>query len=190
MPTVIKFKTFQINYKGDVLFQEWYKMIYDWLIRNDFVHADTGDALIEDYHFEQQLAGGSLKSRWIWWRTKREENPMFEYRLNVDYQTLAMGEKEIIHNGKKIKINSGEINLFITAEMRIDPSDMWQKNWLAKEMFDLLRRREFNEQVEDHKKKLYKLVVELHDRAKQSLQLETMVKREEPFIPLGGYPDV
>jgi hypothetical protein len=190
MSDSIKFKTFQINYKGDILFLEWYKILYDWLIRNDFYHADTGDALIEDYHLEQQFTGGAMKSRWIWWRTKRVEGPMFEFKLNVDFQTLGMSDKEIIHRGKKLKINYGEINLFITAEMIIDPQNMWQKNWLAKEMYDLLKRREFNEQIEFHKKKLYKLVVELHDRAKQSLQLETMVKREESFIPLGGYPDL
>jgi hypothetical protein len=190
MVTKIAFKTFQINYKGDVLFQEWYKMLYDWLIRNDFVHVSSENELLEDYHFEMQVAGGSLKNRWIWWRTKRVEGPMFEFRVNVDFQTLAMKDKEIIHMGKKLKINDGEINLFITAELLVDPNNMWQKNWLAKEMYDLLRRREFNEQIEDHKKKLYKLVVELHDRAKQSLQLETIVPREEPFIPLGGYPDL
>lgn len=181
---------FQVNFKGTVQFQEWYKMLYDWLIRQGFRHDPSGDLNIEDYHLEIQMAGGTLKNRWIWWRTVKHETDMFDYEIKVDFQTIAMKKIEIVHNGQKVDAYSGELNLFIRGTLIVDPNKMWSKNWISQQLYDVIKRKHFTALIEEKKADFYEKVLELYDRAKQSLGLYTVEPRDEPFVPIGGYPEV
>ena len=187
---VLKVPQMYFNYKGRVHFQEWYKLVYNLLIEKGYTSAENpGDPNYAEYYSQINLSNGA-KQHWIWWRTISVRDEMFTFYINVEFQTLNLKTIEVMHNGKKIKVNDGETNTFINGRMVIDPKGIWNKNWLSRELFDLIQRKHFEEQIDQEYTKLYEDLLEVHDRAKQALGCYTVKPREAYHIDDKAFPDV
>ncbi|MFT4313295.1 MAG: hypothetical protein ACMXYA_02720, partial [Candidatus Woesearchaeota archaeon] len=186
-------KEIWLSFKGDVHFTNYYKMLYDWLINNGFRHrpvgTDESDAgiEIEDYYSEIRMPGFS--NHWVWWRLQQQQpngDDLFDFHLDVVFQTLGLKQKEILVNGNKFKVNSGEVNVKIYAKV-VFHKDKLTDNWLGKTLFDYLRWKHYQSLIDEHKADMYDMTMEFYDRAKQGLGLDTFVTNlQDPFHPKLG----
>ncbi len=183
-----------LSYKGKVQFVNYYKMLYDWLINNGFKHrptgtdkSDTGEE-IEDYYSEIRMPGAS--NHWIWWRVEQKSpnnDDLFDFQIDIQFQTLGLAQAEVMHNGNKFKLHNGEVNLKFKAYV-IFHAEKITDNWLGQTLFDYLRWHHYEKLIEIHKNDMYDYTMEFYDRAKQGLGLLTfMTPLQEPFHPRFGY---
>ncbi len=182
-----------ISFKGECHFTNYYKMLYDWLISNGFTHRPTGTAPsdtkdeIEDYYSEIRMP--SFSNHWIWWRVWQKApngDELFDFELDILFQTLALGKKEILVNGQKTKVDSGEINVKLKSRV-VFHADVLTDNWLGKTLFEYLRWKHYEELISDHKEDMYDMTMEFYDRAKQGLGIPTFITElQEPFHPILG----
>lgn len=163
-----------------------YKAIHLWVTEEGY---DPGsDKWMETLYLEK--IGQAGKEHWVWWRCNKQVNSMFTRVLNIDMHTLAMKDVEVMHEGKKLKSNKGEFEIFINGILVMDKDDKWKKNillrnknlrnWFVKRFYKARRSREEAD--------LYKDMVRLMDYVKQHLELKTFLHEYsgEAFIPKKG----
>lgn len=122
-----KLVAFSLNYKGEFTLELLYKLIREWVLENGY----GPDKWMETLYLQRDSAAGS--EHWIWWRTTKKSGKYFLYKFNIDFHTLGMNKVEIVHEGKKIKANKGEIEIFFDMRLITDPEDLWDKSWLMKQ---------------------------------------------------------
>jgi hypothetical protein len=190
--TFAPYNTTQINYKGLCEFQNLYKMMHDWLVSRKFMHYPSGSPNIEDYFQEYLLSPGGPKNNWIWWRTMRKENAMFNYYIEVNFQCLVLSTKEVVIKGEKMKLNDGEVSIWITGFLQVDPNAQWTEkgNSLLSHAYDLFAEKEFVTVIDDHESDICMYCGELFERAKQYLHLMTAMPLQKPFHPESANPNV
>ena len=186
------FGTAQINFKGIHHFESLYKMMHDWMTSRGFKHFPTGSDNIEDYFQEYILSTGGPKNNWIWWRTMREENKMFNYYMEVNMQVLVMTTKEVVFKGEKIKMNDAEISIFITGYLQVDPNKQWidKKDHFLEKAYELFKEKEFIGIIDEHETSVGMACMDLFERCKQHLNLMTSISLQKPFHPELGYPQL
>ncbi len=186
------YRTTQINFKGLHNFEGLYKMMHDWLTSHNYKHFPTESDNIEDYYQEYVLSQGGPRNNWIWWRTMRKENKMFNYYVEVNIQCLVLGTKEVVFKGEKVKMNDGELSIFVTGYLQIDPSKQWleKNNHFLEQTYELFKEKEFIAVIDEHESDLTQHCAELFERCKQHLNLMTSMPLQKPFHPELGYPQL
>ncbi len=184
----IKIRSFSLNYKHVFSFEYLYKRLHEWLI--DEGYTDSGsDKWIEKFYLER-ISGNGMKQVWVWWRTDKKFTHFVKFYLNVDFHGLGLTSAEIIHEGSKVKTNKGEVEVFITAHMELDPDKNWEKSWLLKN--EWLRHfyinRIYKQKIDEAEQQLIKDTTRLLGAIKQYFQLESFLPEyaERPFHPAKG----
>lgn len=116
-----------------------YKRLYEFLQEEDWKDLQQGKADFETYHYEADLGNG-LKSQDIWWRAFRKPKDdmagQLKFYFKLDFKTLAIGKKEVMHNGKKIKLDSGELTirlwLYLDKQNNAKKAAEWKNNFFLK----------------------------------------------------------
>jgi hypothetical protein len=182
-------KQFSLNYKHVFSMEYLYKRLHDWLIEEGYCSQNT-DKWIEKLYLER-ISGNGMKQIWIWWRTDKEyASPFFKFYLDVDFHALGLTDAEIVSEGSKIKTNKGEIEVFITARMELDPKKEWDKNFVLRN--EMLRRfflnRVYKDRIEQVEEELIRDSARLLGAVKQYFQLESWYPEyaEKPFHPSKG----
>jgi len=178
---------FSLNYKHTFSMEHLYKRLHAWLVDEGY---GGDDKWMEKLYLERMLAPG-VKQIWIWWRpTKGSDNNFFKFDLEIDFHALGLTQKEIVHEGEKFKINAGEIEVFITAHMWVDPKKTWNKHWLMKYKYlqDYFLNKIYRHKIEEEEEKFVKDITRLLGAIKQYYQLDSYLKeyQEEPFQPRKG----
>mgnify|MGYP000892565006 CR=1 FL=1 len=114
--TVLKsgpFSEWELTVKETFSLEGMYKRIHDFLVEEHWSDlnggtVDSGGDEFEDYYF--QRTQGDMKFHVLWWRaTKRPKfhgNKYLQFYLILDMVTMVMKDKEIMHNGGKIKLQN------------------------------------------------------------------------------------
>lgn len=176
-----------INFKGVHNFENLYKMMYEFLTQRQFKHP-AGDANIEEYYGETMLAGGEMKNCWIWWRTVKNANDMFDYHLDINVQILTLKTIEVMHNDRKVKTHDGEITITIKSNVVFDKDEKIKKHWLTSSLWNMFNRNHYYKLIDQNKDDLYSVKNDLYERIKQYLGLQLLSGRDPAFHPEGGLP--
>ena len=139
----------------------------------------------------EQVSNNGMKNMWVWWRCeKNPEGPYFRYYLNVDFFCLALSAHEMVANGKKIKTNKGEVTVYITAKMAIDPDEKWKKGTFTQSKYlqKFFIDRVYKQKIEEMEDGLVKDTARLLGAVKQYFQLESWLPEYtgEHFHPKKG----
>ena len=182
---------FSLNYKHVFSMEFLYKRVHEWLIEEGYT-TDGDDKWIEKLYLER-VAGNDMKQIWIWWRmdkTPVQGNNFFKFILNVDFHALGLSKEDIVVDGTKISTNKGEIEVFITAKMILDPDKEWDKNFFLKSKMlqDFYLNRIYKERIEQVEDELAKDCARLLSAVKQYFQLESWMPEYsgKPFHPAKG----
>lgn len=179
--------SFSMVYKDVFNLEYLYKNLLWWLQEEGYKEVGKWQEKL----YLERVGPTGAKEHWIWWRVKKKTGPYYEWFLNVDIHTLFLEKTEVMHEGKKVKSNKGEIEIFFNAKMVIDSKGEWKNHWLLKHDFiqKLWKLRMMKSEIEEQEDLLYKDVYRLQNMLKQYLGLKGFIHEYtgEPFTPVKGH---
>jgi hypothetical protein len=188
---IILASDFRVKFKDVFDMKNFYKMIHDWLIEYDWEDQKGDKDHFETYYLEKIGAKGE-KEHVIWWRLEKipSKNSYYKYILELLYHTVALKNTEIVVEGKKLKVNKGEIETKIRTYVELDYEGKWSHHPVLNMFKDIFRERIFKADLESHKRELYRESFILQGAMKKYLKLKGFLPeyRLEPFRPAEAYP--
>jgi hypothetical protein len=92
--------------------------------------------------------------------------------------------------GTKVKTNKGEVEVFITARLELDPKGGWEKNFILRNKYlqEFFLNRIYKDRIEQVENEMVKETARLLGAVKQHLQLESWLPEYsgKPFHPAKG----
>lgn len=189
MVNTIKLPSLEVVYKDMWVMQPLYRRVRHWLQENNYADP-KGDTSMEsgmevlywcrkgthmDAH-EQEIR--------ILWRTVKRAVPVgtgsnfYKLKIDIDWYIMQMVDKEIMLEGKKAKVQFGEMRILIKPSM--DVAEITSTPLLK--YFDYwFRTRLIKKNLEENRKILYQDAYELQSNIKRHLDLKSFLPEEEVF---------
>ncbi len=104
----------KVAFSGTFSLSYLYWMMREWLIENDWVSRDESAFGETFYEQRETPAGDEVRFRWSHSKKAEKGKPgdaNLTYELDIIAQVLFLKEAEIVVEGKKVKVNSGEIEI-------------------------------------------------------------------------------
>lgn len=167
---------FRIKYKDAFELKAFYKALKEWLLEYNWQDLEEGKDKFERFYGER-IQGGA-KEIWIRWRpTRMADGAKLRYYLDFDFHCLGVTNAEVIIDGKKFKVNKGEIELSVGAYIEEIYKKDLEKHKFLKHFVDLFAQRVYHKTVEQRKKELYQETYALQTFMKQWFKM----KRYQPY---------
>jgi len=124
--------------KDNFNLEELYKRVREIMIERDWMDMHTNGDDYETFFLEQELPGGATNHD-IWWRAHNKPHhnagDTIHFYLKLSYKTLVMKKKDIVEQGRKVTIDSGELR--VICEFYLDDhhrhgEDVWKKHPVLK----------------------------------------------------------
>ncbi|GAG26490.1 unnamed protein product [marine sediment metagenome] len=96
---------------------------------------------------------------------------------------MSTQEREIVHQGKKMKTQWGELEIFFRARVISDLGHKWEKHPFLKHFKRIYEERIMHAHVEKREKDLWRDVYRLQSKVKAYLNLKTWMPTPELFHP-------
>jgi len=201
---VIKIPEFRIKYKDVFHLKNLYVMMHEYLTEEGFLDTDQAqnnqdghryaETLYMDKNVQKGLHQGG-KELWLWWRTIKQPETKysgyFRYHLDFDLHIVYLKDQEVVHQGRKMKIQSGEIEIFIRPKIVADYREEWKDHWLMKHFHKLYFSRIVKYEFEKREKQLWRESYRFHAKIKQFLSMRTFIPVSDAFwTPIYGYEKV
>jgi hypothetical protein len=192
------FQPMRIKYKDVFDLKAFYESLHEWLLEKNWTDPDK--ALIDTWEnfYGERIAANGMREIWIQWRPikfagselKGTGSKYINYYLDFDFHCLAITNTEIVRNGKKIKLNKGEVELKIRAYLETTYEKELRKYGLIKPFIELFNRKIYKGEIDLHKKELYQESYELQNFIKQWFKLKRYLPYEEAkvFFTSQAYP--
>ncbi len=204
MAPQIDIPEFRIKYKDVFHLKNLYVMIHEYLTEEGYLDKDQSQNNQEGHRYTETLymekfvqkginLGG--KEMWVWWRTVKapetKYSGYYRYLLDFDFHVVYMKDEEIVHQGKKMKIQNGEIEFFIRPKIELDYKGEWANHWLLKHFHRLYYERLIKYEFEKREKELWREAYRFQAKIKQFLNLRTFIPVSDAFWqPIYGYENV
>lgn len=204
LPGFDKIREFKVKYNDVFHLKNFYVMFHEYLIEEGFLDADQtqnpmlGHCFVEVLYLEKYIQKGlhrGGKEMWVWWRTIKMPEGKYSgyirYRLDFDFHVVYMVDLEVMHMGKKMKINKGEMEVMIRPRVEVDYRGEWEKHWLLKHYQDFYLRRVLKQELEKRQKDIWREAYRFQGKIKNFLGMRTFIPIPEPFwMPNYGYENV
>ena len=192
---------FKVKYSDVFHIKNLYVMLHEYLAEEGFLDEDqitgTGEGhryaetLYLEKHIQKGLHRGGMEM-WVWWRTiklpETKYSSYFRYRLDFDFHVMYMVPHKIMHQGKEVNLNKGEIEFHIRPVVEADYKGEWKNHWFLKHFLDLYNKRIVSQEIEKREKELWREAYKFQAKIKQFLNLRTFIPTPEPFWrPITGY---
>lgn len=154
-----------------------YFLMHEWLIENDY--ATRNDWEFPEKYFMQRdsPAGYELRVRWRCVK-KKTRDPLFHYKMDINWWALAVKDTEVVVKGKKLKMNTGELEIKLFPRMVLNPD--YIKGPYARQFFKkFFLKRIIKKKVEALRKDLFDDAYRLQEALKTYLKIETYLEEPE-----------
>lgn len=184
-----------IKYKDVFNFEELYKLIFFWLRDNGWIDPEYSDPdnLVFEKSYLQKDSSSGVKEHLIKWAAEKvpHESPYFKFKIEIEFLTIQLKSVEVMHEGKKLSANSGEVDITVKSIIVMDYKGEWDKNSLLKSFHNLWKKRIYKSMISEHKESLQSETESLLGAIKKYLNLKgfLMEFEQEPFYTSGAYPD-
>ena len=152
----------KIKYGGIFDFKETYRFAYMWFV-------DNGYDLIEKSYTEK--IGGRGKEIEIEWAASKKISDYFKFAITAKWRILGLNDAEVEDNGKKVKMNSGDVEIAFTCTLEKDYEARWENNPFFKFLRDVYNRYIIRARIEAYETKLFFELDELNNQIKSYLAL-------------------
>jgi len=192
---------FKVKYKDVFHLKNLYIMMHEYLSEEGwrgplsssygvFWHHDIETLYLEKFCQKGLHAGG--KEMWVYWRTiKSYEGKFsgyFKNHLDIDFHMVYMQDMEVMHQGKKMKVQQGEIEIFFRPWIESDVQKKWKDHWLLKHFQEIYESRIMVQDLDKREKELWREAYRLQNRVKRYFNLRVFIPTPEPFhYPIYGY---
>ncbi len=156
--------TSKIKYKGIFNFTEFYKFCYQWLT------DETGLLIAEDKYKEKLM--GDVKNIDVEWTGKKDMTDYFRFKCSVTFKIVALGNTEITQDGKKVKTNTGEIEVTVKGYLVKDYKGKFENNAFQKFLRSIYEKMVIPSRVDEFQDKVIDDCGDFLAQAKAYLDLE------------------
>lgn len=181
--------TLEVVYKDMFIMLSLYRMTHKWFMENEYRDPSDDPSLessgeilywvrVGTHHNPQE---NELR---LWWRTKKWFAPVgtssssqYQYHIDVDWNVINMTNKEIMHEGKREKVQHAELRIMIRPYIEV--GDL-KSTPLLKYFDTWFRSRLIKKNLEENRKMLYQDAYRLQGTIKKYLELKT-------FLPVEPY---
>ena len=187
---------FSIKYKDVFSLKNLYVMMHELLLEEGWhgfegqqadasAHSDIETLYSENVYQPGIHQGG--KEYWIWWRAqKHHEGKRSDYFLNtldLDWHVVYLQEREIVHQGQKMKTQHGETEMFFRGRVISDIGYKWKNHRFLKHFKHIYEERIMHAHLEKREKDLWRDVYRLQSKVKAYLKLRTWMPTPELVHP-------
>ncbi|NQV08939.1 hypothetical protein HQ529_03750 [Candidatus Woesearchaeota archaeon] len=164
-----------------------YVMMHEWVLEKEYSPSveDPDFPEISYYESDSQKNGREIWAKWRCFHIP-QENPFYKFVMNVDIHGLFIRPVDVMHNGKKFKMDSGELYVSCEAILEVDWEGKWRKNWLLKHFLEVFWKRVFWKNMEKHRKEVYEISMELQTLIKEYLEIRRAIKAPKTYWPATG----
>ena len=136
----------KVRHVGIFDFKETYRFAYDWL-------TGEGYDVLEKNYTEKITARG--KEIEIEWTCYRKISDYFRFVIKANWRILGMNDVEVEEEGKKVKMQKGDITINFTAILEKDYESRWEGNALYKFLRGLYERYIIKSRIEAYEEKIF-----------------------------------
>ncbi|MEK6828406.1 MAG: hypothetical protein AABX78_03580, partial [Nanoarchaeota archaeon] len=157
---------FKIKYIDVFSLRNFYIMLHQILLEEGWrgKDGDAEHADIETFYSENVFQKGihkGGKELWFWWRaSKYPEGKYSGYLrnlLDIDVHTVYLQNVEIVHQGKKMTVQKGEIEVIFRARIESDyGAEKWENHKLLKHFKPVYEKRILHAEIEKREKQLWR----------------------------------
>lgn len=187
MPT-IRLPDMEVVYKEMWSMQPLYRIARQWLMENEYVDSQddrTLESSMEILYWwrEGTHRNANEKELRIWWRAQKKPimtgtagSKFYTHHIDIDWNVIQMTDREIMNEGKKQKVQAGELRIMIRPY--IDVADL-SKTPLMKYFNQWFLTRLIKKNLEENRKILYQDSYRLQGMIKKYLELKSFLPKEE-----------
>lgn len=179
---VRKFDVLTVIYRDIFHMKDLYEMMHEWVLEEGFTD-DNGDGkdAFETFYWERRKPGTTGKDFIIWWRLRKDINAWWTYLLNIEFVGIHVENTEIMYEGHKLKLNKGEIDIFISPICVLDISGMWKGGTIFDSFIKPFRLRMIKKDASWHKREIEDYASRLQMTIKDFLDLKQFEHRGQPL---------
>ena len=153
----------QVKHIGYLEFRDLYNFCRDWF-------SDENYDLYELKYDERITAKG--KEIIIEWAAKKKVSDYFRNVIEVRWHILNMIDTEIEKDGKKEKVNKGEVKITFSADLVKDYENKWEDKPIWKFLRGIYDKYIIRTTIDEYEVRLTEKTAELVSQVKSFLQLE------------------
>ena len=190
--TVASIPEFRVKYNDVFSLRNLYMMMRTTLLEEGWSGEDgeNDGSDFETYYSEnlfQKSAHRGGKEMWIYWRLKKDFGPAnrpnsyFKEFLDIDWHMVYMENVEVVHMGRKMTAQKGEMEVFFRPSIRGDMGSKWEQSALLKHFKHIYEERIMRVEIEKKEKDLWREAYRIQAKMKQFLELRMYGPVPEPF---------
>ena len=154
----------KIDWKGIFDFQDLYKKMKFWLLYEEY--GDESENFIESKYIERiKPIGKQIEVKWF---GERPINNYSSYYITVAFTGIGLQDAEVTIEGRKIKMNKGQLILTIRGDLVLNRLGNWEKESFLRKLHD---KRLFFKNIEFYKEEIREKVTDFHTEVKAYLNL-------------------
>ncbi len=182
------FKT-RVKYLGMFNSKELYRNTREWLADKGYVKPENIKYLEKYYSEKRSSDPREGTTIWIWWRTKKgeEKSSYYEMHMDIDFHFRFVKDIEVMVEGKKMKVQQGEIEVMLNSYLVLDPDDKWENHWLLKNFHELFYKRIWRKQRESRRGTIIGDCAYIQDKIKEFMEISRFGPKGEAFYLKYGY---
>ena len=139
----------KIKFKGTFDLSLFYDRLREWLMREKYSDPCHGG----ERKYAEKMKPNGKQVEILWESSRASEAGYFKILIKVSFLVVGLNEVDVDKNGKKIKLDNGEIELIFNSSLIRNAEQGWDEGGL---MFRLYERYIIKEKIEEHKIKAYK----------------------------------
>ena len=136
----------KVKHKGLFDFPEIYRFCYEWMIERDY--------LVTEKTYSEKITPGG-KELEIIWEARRKISDYFRFVMKVKWRVFGMTTVEIEENGKKLKMDKGQVELKIEATLEKDYEHRWENNAFTKFLRGVYDRYIIRGRIDQYEGKIF-----------------------------------
>lgn len=153
----------KVKQSGIFSFKDLYSFLYDWL-------KEEGYDLIEKTYSEK--VAGDTKQIDINWEATKEVSDYFKFQIKLDWQILGLKSVEVQKEDKKVKMDSGSLEIKFTGTLIKDYEDKWENQPFWKFMRGIYDKFVIKNRIDEYQIKLLGEVEDVINQCKAFLAVE------------------
>ncbi|MBW3018721.1 hypothetical protein KY329_00865 [Candidatus Woesearchaeota archaeon] len=176
-----------VNFKDVFDMKLLYLLAHEWLVDEGWAPR-LDQEFPEIYYLHREVAGFGTEN-WIRWRCcktpegSKGGQPLFQFEMDTEFHVLGLQKTEMVMNGKKVKLDKGEVEIRINAGLVYDKSGFMEKSLLTRPFKKMWYKRVFKDRWISLKKELY------HDsyRYREALNTYLQIEKIRSDVELGEF---
>lgn len=171
--------------------KELYKRLYLWFLDEGFegFHGDDNPEMV---YWQKTNPSGLLEHN-IWWRVwkypgaQSHQSKFFKWFIKLNYRTIAVSSQEIMHKGKKWKINKANTILTFEGWLVYENLGKWDSG-LLKGIKNRYKEWIYKDKIQLFEGQLVGKVIDLQNSIKAFLEIRMDKEQPASVYPPSSLP--